>query len=287
MIGAGVSLVALVVAFVILPVGRRWRDREMLIQADRARLQRAEEMIANEPRLRSAADRAAGAPLASQRLLSARTPALAASALQSLLQAYADRAGLTVTELDVTGPPDSTMRDVSLPATVSGIAPITGINNMLALVRQGPILLQTRELTIRPNPALKGNLLQMRLTMAAPFVERSDARPVSTTAQVGSIPLPGAVFSRDIFALKKVPEPALAAAAQPNPAAADAPVLYGTMLGDRPTALLRLNREGAQSYREGDVAGGYRIEKINEGSVTLSGPSGRMVIRLTPSGKLP
>jgi hypothetical protein len=72
--------------------------------------------------------------------------------------------------------------------------------------------------------------------------------------------------------------PARAPAASTRPA----PLLFGTVMGDRPGALLSLdpNVPGAQMYHEGDRAGGYRVVKIGERSVTLTGPAGQIVLQL-------
>lgn len=64
------------------------------------------------------------------------------------------------------------------------------------------------------------------------------------------------------------------------------PHLYGTMLGpNESSALLRLDARVAEPrlYRVGDRAGGYRVADIADRSVTLVGPSGRVVLRLEKS----
>jgi hypothetical protein len=61
------------------------------------------------------------------------------------------------------------------------------------------------------------------------------------------------------------------------------PHLYGTMLGSaESTALLRLDARVSEPrlFRAGDRAGGYRVVEIADRSVTLMGPSGRVVLRL-------
>lgn len=66
--------------------------------------------------------------------------------------------------------------------------------------------------------------------------------------------------------------------------AADAvPHLYGTMMGPvDATALLRLDGSVPEPrlYRVGDRAGRYRVVEIGDRTVTLAGPSGRVVLRL-------
>ena len=64
------------------------------------------------------------------------------------------------------------------------------------------------------------------------------------------------------------------------------PHLYGTMLGpNESTALLRLDARITEPrlYRVGDRAGGYRVTDIADRSVTLAGPSGRVVLRMEKS----
>lgn len=92
------------------------------------------------------------------------------------------------------------------------------------------------------------------------------------------------------------PDPGTGAAMIPDPAMVEAtgvtddeavPHLYGTVIGPRgATALMRLDPgiPGAQIYREGDRGGIYRVVRINEQSVILSGPEGRIVLSLIPPG---
>ncbi len=74
----------------------------------------------------------------------------------------------------------------------------------------------------------------------------------------------------------------------PNGADEGVPRLYGTVVGPRGASALMLfdaRVAGAQLYREGDRGGTYRVKKIDEQSVILIGPEGRIVLRLThPQG---
>jgi hypothetical protein len=69
------------------------------------------------------------------------------------------------------------------------------------------------------------------------------------------------------------------------------PSLYGTVLGpDGAAALMRLDpaMPGARLYRAGDRAGDYRVVEIDARSVVLSGPEGRVQLRLLrPEGPTP
>lgn len=68
------------------------------------------------------------------------------------------------------------------------------------------------------------------------------------------------------------------------------PALYGVV--DGPTgraALLRLDatRRGAQLYRIGEGVGSTRVRSIGADRVELSGPAGRVVLRMGPSRSAP
>jgi hypothetical protein len=103
------------------------------------------------------------------RTLSARSPALAASALQTLVQGYADEAGVTVRELNVAGATDSPATSESIPATVSAIGDIYGLSGFLSRLQNGTTLIDIREISISPNPALRGELLQFSVVLRAPY----------------------------------------------------------------------------------------------------------------------
>lgn len=81
-------------------------------------------------------------------------------------------------------------------------------------------------------------------------------------------------------------EPDASRVPDPAPVTEDegVPRLYGTVVGPGgASALMRLDAgtAGAQLYREGDRGGIYRVEQIDERSVVLSGPEGRIVLRIT------
>lgn len=73
-----------------------------------------------------------------------------------------------------------------------------------------------------------------------------------------------------------------------GPASVGVPRLYGIVPGaSGAAALLRLDPSvsGALLYREGDRGGRYRVDAIGEQSVVLTGPSGRIELRLAaPAG---
>ena len=169
--GLAVSAFALFTAFGVIPFARRWQTREAAIAAESEQLARLRGLLAHQDDLRGMV--AAGSSAledGQQRLLAGRTPALVASALQTLLQNYADQSQVTVSRLDVAGEALTTKGVSMMPATVSAIGDVYGITQMLYLIKQGSRLLVVSELTVRPNPALRGDLLQMTVTLRAPYV---------------------------------------------------------------------------------------------------------------------
>jgi type II secretory pathway component PulM len=165
-----------VVLWLAIPAARAWSDREALIAARRNELARLQGLSAAESTLREAVNarttRAAEFP---QRPVSAGTAALAAGVLQGVLQRYADDSQLSVSELNVSGEPDSTAVPLAaLPATLIALGDVYGVADLVSRVQNGNTLLEVRELSVQINPARRadgnGELLQVTLTVRAPFV---------------------------------------------------------------------------------------------------------------------
>jgi len=171
-IGLAISLAALFIVRGVLPFTQRWQAREATISAESARLERLRGLVAAETALEQAVTRRVTALSTGPRLLPGRTSALAASALQALLQDAADRSGMVVSQLDVVGAPAIDggapgHGPAGVPATLSAIGDIWGVTGMLSLIQQGPQLLEIEELSVRPNAALRGELLQMTVKLHA------------------------------------------------------------------------------------------------------------------------
>lgn len=110
-----------------------------------------------------------------QRPVTATTAALAAGVLQGVLQRYADESQLSVSELNVSGEPDTTAVPLAaLPATLIALGDVYGVADLLDRVEHGSTLLDVREMTVQVNPARRadggGELLQLTLVVRAPFV---------------------------------------------------------------------------------------------------------------------
>ena len=176
--GAVVSALALFASLVAVPLGNRWSERERLIDAKAEQLARLRALLDDESRLDAAATaREQGLTLAPQRLLSGRTPAVAASALQALIQGFADESRVTVNSLDVAGAPDTTAAALpAIPATLSAVGDIYGMTALLDRLQHGPRLLEIQDMTLMVNPSLRGSteVLQLNATIRAPYVSREE-----------------------------------------------------------------------------------------------------------------
>lgn len=164
--------VAMLVTYGILPFARRWSAREDLIATRAEQVARLRWLAEHEPELRRAAAQRLTrvGSVDRPRLLAGKSPALAASALQTLVQSYADESGVTVRELNVAGGPDSTSSGgEAIPATVSAIGDIYGVSGFVSKLQHGATLIDIREIGVSPNPALKGELLQLTLVLRAPY----------------------------------------------------------------------------------------------------------------------
>ena len=190
-IGAVVVVLSLLVAYVLLPFGRRWQLREIELEGTRARVSELESLSSSRRALDSAAKAVERSIAAGgRRVIRARSRALAASALQSFLQDASDASRLVVTRLDVaTGEADgaeanvvgepfdgSTSRGVDstafIPATLSAHCDITGLADLLAQLSHGPRVVHVERMAVQTNSALRGapDMLQVTLTLRAPVI---------------------------------------------------------------------------------------------------------------------
>lgn len=170
-LGVLVSAAALLVAYGVVPFARRWAAREDVIAARAEQLARLRGLVASEDRLRDAVgERTRALEAGPRRLLSGRTPALAAAALQSAIQAYAEESQVLVSRLDVAGAPIEDGPLPRLPATASAVGDLYGIVELLGRLQNGPLALEITELTVRPNPALRGDLIQVTLALQGAYL---------------------------------------------------------------------------------------------------------------------
>ena len=171
-----IAVVLIVLSAVSIPVVRRWIDREALIDARRGELARLSGMQGAERQLREAVSvRETRAAEHAQRPVRATTAPLAAGEVQGILQQYADESQLSVSELNVSGEPDSVAASLpALPATLIAMGDVYGVAELLSRIQHGATLFDVREMTVQVNPSRRadggGELLQMTLVLRAPFV---------------------------------------------------------------------------------------------------------------------
>ncbi len=166
--GAVALLVGVLWATVAAPASRRWSDRETAIETARDRVARLRGLNDNATALVNAANQPMGPGL---RVLTGRTAALVASDLQSLLQDIARSARVSVNRMDVQTLGDSlSSADRGVDAVVSATTDIYGLADFLSRLQSNEVVLSVDALQVEPNPVLRGSLLQVSLTVRAPYL---------------------------------------------------------------------------------------------------------------------
>ncbi len=168
--GMAVVALSLLVTYGVLPAVTRWRDRERQLDRVRSQVSYLKGMQQSASALESAAS-SAEVLLASgaRRVIHARSSALGASALQTLLQGAADASGLVVDRVDV-GPDLTSEGDLT--ATISAYGDIHGLAALLAELERAPRITAVERLTVQINSALRGapDVLRVTLGVRAPMV---------------------------------------------------------------------------------------------------------------------
>ncbi|MFN8581017.1 MAG: type II secretion system protein GspM [Gemmatimonadaceae bacterium] len=165
-----VSALALIAAFVVAPFARRVAERADQLAVRREHVERLSSYIVQKPALDSsmaATDRLLRG--SSMRVIRGRSPALAASELQRVLQEYARMSRVSVSRLDVASGTDSTT-NAAIPATVSAVGDIYGLVQLLAYLERGSIVVEVDTLAVQSTSGLRGDLLQLSLQLHAPFL---------------------------------------------------------------------------------------------------------------------
>jgi type II secretory pathway component PulM len=172
-IGAALIVAALLASFVVLPFARRWGEREAAIDARADRLARLQALVRDAPRLAVSVQSAERALAARpQRVIGARSAALAASAVQSLLQGYAAESGVQVSRVDVASAPDTAGGLAAIPATLTATGDVHGLAALLERVEHGPRALEIVDLAVQSVRGPRGeSLLQFSVGVRAPFAE--------------------------------------------------------------------------------------------------------------------
>ena len=167
----GVVILALAASLVLIgrPFVARWRERDARLDAARAQVQAQANAMFSQ-KLYDSASVQIEAMLAQRpaRVLRARSQALAASALQSLVLELAEQSNVSVTRLNALEA-DSSGR---IPFEVSANSDIYGLAGLLERMRTARYVLNVRKLQVQNNSALRGapDVLQISMTLHAPVI---------------------------------------------------------------------------------------------------------------------
>lgn len=165
-----VLLLAILLSYGVVPAVRQWRERAQHIDNARERIAALRGLLEQAPALDSAATHEerllAGSP---RRALHAASPALAANALQALLQDAGEGAGMVVTRVDVSSVLDSTG---ATGGTLAAYGDIRGVATLLHTLTMGPRVVSPTSLTVQQNSALRGapDVVQVVVGVKAPVV---------------------------------------------------------------------------------------------------------------------
>jgi len=154
--GALVSAAALVLVLLGLPFAHRWAVREAAYTASREQWLRFAALTANTDRLRRALDeRKLAHATGEARLVTGATPALAASALQGLLQRYADESSVQLNRVDVASQPRPAQPGLlAIPVQLQCQGDIYGLVDFLSRLEGGEKLLPLDELSLNAGYAM-------------------------------------------------------------------------------------------------------------------------------------
>ena len=156
-VGAVVTLVALTATYVVLPLARRWSDREARITLRTEQLSRLQGVVAEETAIRTALEAAERQRReAEDRLLRGGTRAVAGSNLQLLLNRYATEAGMEVERVDAVagGAGDEAVQRIPARITVRG--DLRGLVELLSRMQEGMVLLAVDELSVTSSASARG-----------------------------------------------------------------------------------------------------------------------------------
>jgi hypothetical protein len=148
--GAIVSAAMLLSVWLVLPFAQHWRTREARLAAARERWERVATLVANTGRLRQTLDSARRASAADQgQIVVSATPALAASAIQDVLQRDATQSSVQLERVDAAGEPHADKPGLlAIPVQVQARGDLYGLASFLARIEYGSPLLVADELTI-------------------------------------------------------------------------------------------------------------------------------------------
>lgn len=149
----------------------RWSDREVEIAMKQEQLGRLRALMAHADAIRDTVMFVEGRGASMPQLITARSAAAAGAEVQGLIQDLASQSDITVNSLDVAGDAETIGTLSAVPVTISAIGDIHGVAAWLDRLQYGPRVVEIRELGITPNSALRGEMLQLSMTLRAPFMD--------------------------------------------------------------------------------------------------------------------
>jgi hypothetical protein len=167
--GGAVTVTAIVLLTQLaLPWLDHWSEREARIDTMSERVSRLEALAAGETGLAAAVeDLAARRDTAARRLLPGSTPALAASALQTLLNGYAERSGVGVVRIEPepAEPPAEGESLGRIPIRLTARGDVYGLVDLLFYLQNGETLLVIDELSVGSGRSFGRNETLMNWTL--------------------------------------------------------------------------------------------------------------------------
>ena len=147
--GVIVSAAALLATLIVAPLAQRWVRREAVYAAQRDQWTRLDGLARGIDRLRQTRDAQRRAPSADTRLVTGATAALAASALQGLLQRHADDAGIRLDRVDVASQPRPDRAGfLAIPAQLQGQGDVYALVDFLHRLQAGEVLLVVDDMNV-------------------------------------------------------------------------------------------------------------------------------------------
>ena len=148
--GAIVSAVTLALAGIALPFADHWSARETTYAASREQWVRLSTLAASTDRLKRALDLERVAFATDEdRLVTGDTPALAASALQGVVQQYAAQSAVQLQRVDVAGEPKQDKPGLlAIPVELSGNSSVAALVDFLSRLEHGNKLLVLDEVAV-------------------------------------------------------------------------------------------------------------------------------------------
>ncbi len=148
--GAVVSVVLMIAVWVVLPFAQHWASRSAQLAEARAHWARLSALVANTGRLNRTLDLARQSSGSDQdRLITGATPALAASALQSLVQRYAGETAVQLERVDAAGEPHPDKPGLlAIPVQLQARGDLYGLVDFLSRLEHGGPLVVIDELNV-------------------------------------------------------------------------------------------------------------------------------------------